>query len=227
MITSVLSAGSSSRQSRRHGTTRRAGSAGSNAGTTITTVCARPSGTADVYDLTVEGEHEFYASGVLIHNCSGFTQAAQRAGGVSIPRTAAQQQVFSKNISGSSLHPGDLGFVGYPAHHVELFMGNNKWAQSPHTGDVTKISLGMSATGGYGRTFDQGGWLLPGVTTAINNTGRPERILPPGQSGGDTFILNFKAEDLKDISTIQDFIDMIEKSRINGRRTARSGTVRV
>lgn len=26
-------------------------------------------GTADVYDLTVEGEHEFFANGVLVHNC--------------------------------------------------------------------------------------------------------------------------------------------------------------
>jgi len=29
----------------------------------------RKSGKAKVYDLTVEGEHEFYANGVLVHNC--------------------------------------------------------------------------------------------------------------------------------------------------------------
>lgn len=29
----------------------------------------RPSGWADVYDLTVEDAHEFYAGGVLVHNC--------------------------------------------------------------------------------------------------------------------------------------------------------------
>jgi len=28
-----------------------------------------PAGIAKVYDLTVEGEHEFYANGVLVHNC--------------------------------------------------------------------------------------------------------------------------------------------------------------
>lgn len=29
----------------------------------------RPSGWADVYDLTIEGAHEFYAGGILVHNC--------------------------------------------------------------------------------------------------------------------------------------------------------------
>ena len=28
-----------------------------------------PSGRQPVYNLTVEGEHEFYANGVLVHNC--------------------------------------------------------------------------------------------------------------------------------------------------------------
>lgn len=31
-------------------------------------VGVRPKGTADVFDLTVEGEHEFFANGVLVHN---------------------------------------------------------------------------------------------------------------------------------------------------------------
>jgi phage terminase large subunit-like protein len=29
----------------------------------------RPAGRADVYDLTVEGAHEFFAGGILVHNC--------------------------------------------------------------------------------------------------------------------------------------------------------------
>ena len=31
--------------------------------------------------------------------------------------------------------------------------------------------------------YDKGGWLLPGLTLAVNNTGRPERVLPPGGAG--------------------------------------------
>lgn len=33
-------------------------------------------------------------------------------------------------------------------------------------------------------TFDSGGFLQPGVTLAMNNTGRPERVLPPGAAAG-------------------------------------------
>jgi phage terminase large subunit-like protein len=33
------------------------------------TRCPEPDGTADVYDLTIEGEHEFFAGGILVHNC--------------------------------------------------------------------------------------------------------------------------------------------------------------
>lgn len=37
----------------------------------------------------------------------------------------------------------------------------------------------------YDRTsYDTGGWLMPGTTIAKNNTGRPERVLPPGEEGG-------------------------------------------
>jgi hypothetical protein len=33
------------------------------------------------------------------------------------------------------------------------------------------------------RLLDRGGWLPPGVTLAVNNTGRPERVLSPRESG--------------------------------------------
>ena len=33
--------------------------------------------------------------------------------------------------------------------------------------------------GGVG-WYDKGGWLMPGVTLAVNNTGRPEQVIPPG-----------------------------------------------
>jgi hypothetical protein len=35
-------------------------------------------------------------------------------------------------------------------------------------------------TGAYRSFMDRGGWLMPGNTMVTNNTGRPERVLPPG-----------------------------------------------
>jgi hypothetical protein len=35
----------------------------------ITALSSKPSGTAVVYDLCVEDAHEYFANGVLVHNC--------------------------------------------------------------------------------------------------------------------------------------------------------------
>jgi hypothetical protein len=44
---------------------------------------------------------------------------------------------------------------------------------------------------GSGHGYDQGGWLMPGLTLAMNSTGRPEQVLPPGgRGGGDTYVIN-------------------------------------
>jgi len=91
--------------------------------------------------------------------------------------------------------------------------------------------------------YDQGGWLMPGVTMAVNNTGRPERILPPGRSSissstsststdtgltinGDVNV-TVPIDRLSEILDVAEFAKLLKDQRINGRRTARSGTVRV
>jgi cell wall-associated NlpC family hydrolase len=44
-------------------------------------------------------------------------------------------------------------------------------------GDAARLRVLLSR---HGRTFDQGGYLMPGTTVAHNRTGKPERVLPPG-----------------------------------------------
>ncbi len=51
----------------RRGSARSSAPAG--AGTKATVTAVEPDGASDVYDLTVAGAHEFYASGVLVKNC--------------------------------------------------------------------------------------------------------------------------------------------------------------
>ena len=36
----------------------------------MSVVSVTDAGTSPVYDLTVEGEHEFFANGLLVHNCT-------------------------------------------------------------------------------------------------------------------------------------------------------------
>lgn len=62
-------------------------SAAANSSSTVTqkpgsaphVVSVEPAGRADVYNLEVDGEHEFYANGVLTHNCDCAAYAAQVA----------------------------------------------------------------------------------------------------------------------------------------------------
>jgi Lysozyme like domain len=43
-------------------------------------------------------------------------------------------------------------------------------------------------TGAYRQFMDQGGWLPTGTSVVTNNTGQPERVLKPGQGGGNTYV---------------------------------------
>jgi len=56
------------------------------------------------------------------------------------------------------------------------------------TDDATLV---LSPLTGYEWRYDQGGWLMPGKTLAVNNTGQPERVLAPGQGlqiGGEVTV---------------------------------------
>jgi len=47
------------------------------------------------------------------------------------------------------------------------------------------------ASNDWWRQYDSGGWLMPGKTLAVNNTGQPERVLAPGQGlqiGGEVTV---------------------------------------
>ena len=171
------------------------------------------------------------------YDCSGFTQAASRAGGVNIPRVARAQQAASMRIPSGVVRGGDLGFFGAPAHHVLMAMGNGRWAHAPHTGDVTKIaSFAPGAFTNFGRTFarggvvptfDRGGILPPGVSAVRNATGRSEGLVPTDLlRGGDTYIeIKLSLDDLRQLKTLEEFLTMLERSRVNRRRTERSGSV--
>jgi peptidoglycan DL-endopeptidase CwlO len=79
-------------------------------------------------------------------DCSGLTSYVYRQVGVSLPRTARQQQNFGTKVSLSALQPGDLVFWGSPAHHVGIYIGGGKYIHAPQTGDVVKVSTLKGAT---------------------------------------------------------------------------------
>jgi cell wall-associated NlpC family hydrolase/SLT domain-containing protein len=72
-------------------------------------------------------------------DCSGLIQYSFRQIGVSLPRTAAQQQRAGKKVNLSDVRAGDLLFNGNPAHHVVMCIGGGKIIEAPHTGAVVRV----------------------------------------------------------------------------------------
>lgn len=86
------------------------------------------------------------------YDCSGLTMRSWEAGGVSLPRTAAEQQSAVPAVSLSALQPGDLVFFGVPAYHVAIYIGGGRIIQAPHTGaDVEITPLSYMTPSGAGR----------------------------------------------------------------------------
>jgi cell wall-associated NlpC family hydrolase len=84
-------------------------------------------------------------------DCSGLMMWAWAQAGVTLPRTAAEQQKLGQLVSSeSALQPGDLVFFGNPAHHVGMYVGNGDMVDAPQTGEDVKIQPIFSGFS-YGR----------------------------------------------------------------------------
>ena len=73
-------------------------------------------------------------------DCSGLVQKVFADQGISLPRTAAEQQSVGTPIASLSLaQPGDLVFYGSPASHVGIYIGNGKMIDAPEQGAVVRV----------------------------------------------------------------------------------------
>ncbi len=72
-------------------------------------------------------------------DCSGFVQYVFAQVGVALPHHAASQFSYGVDVPRDQLQPGDLVFFD-GLGHVGIYVGDNQFIHSPHTGDVVKIS---------------------------------------------------------------------------------------
>jgi cell wall-associated NlpC family hydrolase len=79
------------------------------------------------------------ATGPDSYDCSGLTQAAWGAAGVSLPRTTYDQINVGTRVAVSDVQPGDLIFYNSDIDHVAMYIGNGEIIQAPHTGAVVDI----------------------------------------------------------------------------------------
>ncbi|MGY3680307.1 NlpC/P60 family protein [Streptomyces sp. TE33382] len=80
------------------------------------------------------------ATGPSSFDCSGLTQAAWRAAGVSLPRTTYTQINAGQRVSRSELAPGDLVFFYSGISHVGLYIGGGRMIHAPRPGAPVRIA---------------------------------------------------------------------------------------
>lgn len=99
----------------------------------------------------------FGGAGPNSFDCSGLTMMAYKQVGINLSHYVPNQYSASRHVSRSQLQPGDLVFF-HDLGHVGLYVGNGKFIQAPHTGDVVKVSSLSEAW--YTSVFEGGGQLL-------------------------------------------------------------------
>lgn len=98
-------------------------------------------------------------------DCSGLMQFCFGLAGITLPRTAAQQQASPKVTRVADPQPGDLVFYGQPAHHVALYIGGGRQIAAPHTGALVQEQA-VSSGATYGRV--QGAGTASGLLGVTN-----------------------------------------------------------
>ena len=83
-------------------------------------------------------------------DCSGLVLYVYAKFGVEFPHGATMQAHMGTPVPFSRMQPADLVFFGNSAfyHHVGIYIGDGRFIEAPHTGDVVKISrlAGRGAT---------------------------------------------------------------------------------
>ncbi|GAA2510853.1 C40 family peptidase [Streptomyces longisporus] len=74
------------------------------------------------------------ATGPESYDCSGLTQAAWKAAGVSLPRTTYDQVNAGTTVSLTDAQPGDLIFFYDDISHVGVYIGNGMMIHAPKPG---------------------------------------------------------------------------------------------
>ncbi|MFF3751144.1 NlpC/P60 family protein [Streptomyces sp. NPDC002018] len=80
------------------------------------------------------------ATGPGAFDCSGLTQAAWRAAGVSLPRTTYTQINAGQRVTRDRLAPGDLVFFFSGVSHVGIYVGGGQMIHAPRPGSAVRLA---------------------------------------------------------------------------------------
>ena len=88
------------------------------------------------------------AGGPDAFDCSGLTQYAYSAAGVSLPHSSSSQSRMGTPVSRDQLQPGDLVFFYSPVSHVGMYIGNGQMVHASTSGQPVKVAS-LDSMGGY------------------------------------------------------------------------------
>ena len=104
------------------------------AGVAVQTALAQ---VGDMYGIGASGPDSF--------DCSGLTQYAYAAAGISLPHSSRAQSTMGVAVSRADLQPGDLVFFYTPVSHVGMYIGNGQMVHASVSGKpvaVTSVDKG-------------------------------------------------------------------------------------
>jgi cell wall-associated NlpC family hydrolase len=88
------------------------------------------------------------AGGPNAFDCSGLTQYAYAAAGISLPHSSSMQSTMGVPVSRSQLQPGDLIFFYSPVSHVGMYIGNGQMVHASTSGVPVKTAS-IDSMGSY------------------------------------------------------------------------------
>jgi cell wall-associated NlpC family hydrolase len=107
------------------------------------TVVAAASGAAQAAVNTalaqVGDPYVWGAAGPDAFDCSGLTQYAYAAAGISLPHSSGMQSQMGTPVSASALQPGDLLFFYSPVSHVGMDIGNGQMVHASTSGTPVQV----------------------------------------------------------------------------------------
>jgi cell wall-associated NlpC family hydrolase len=114
-------------------------------GQSLTTIAAAPAPTAAAQVAVntalaqVGDPYVWGASGPNAFDCSGLTQYAYSAAGISLPHSSSAQSRMGAPVSRDQLQPGDLIFFYSPVSHVAMYIGNGQMVHASTSGQPVKV----------------------------------------------------------------------------------------
>jgi cell wall-associated NlpC family hydrolase len=126
--------------------------AGSDTGTVAAGSVVAGSGAAQIALDTALAQlgdpYVWAASGPNSFDCSGLTQYAYAAAGISLPHSSSAQSQMGAPVSRGALQPGDLVFFYSPVSHVGIYIGNGQMVHASTSGEPVKIGS-LDSMGSY------------------------------------------------------------------------------